>query len=78
MNNGEEGGNASGDPSNAHDKQIVPCRWAKTGEYVYQLFAYITSNVANFLSGTVFTHTTANMTKLAEARKTTKTMVMYV
>ncbi len=69
LNNGEEGGDESGDALNAHDKQIVPCRWAKTGKYVYQLFAYITSNVANFPSGTVFTHTTANITKLAEARK---------
>jgi hypothetical protein len=69
LNNGEEGGDAPGDASNAHDKQIVPCRWAKTDEYVYRLFAYITSNVANFPSGTVFTHTTANVTKLAEARK---------
>ncbi len=54
LNNGKEGGDALGNASNSHDKQIVPCRWAKTGKYVYQLFAYITSNVVNFQSGTVF------------------------
>jgi hypothetical protein len=41
----------------------------KTDKYVYRLFAYITSNDADYPPGTVFTHTTANVTKLAEARK---------
>jgi hypothetical protein len=41
----------------------------KTDKYVNRLFAYITSNEADYLPGTVFTHTTANVTKLAEARK---------
>ncbi len=41
----------------------------KTDKYVYQLFVYSTSNEADYQPGTVFTHTTANVTKLAEARK---------
>jgi hypothetical protein len=41
----------------------------KTDKYVYRLFAYITSNAADYPPGTVFTLTTANTTRLAEAKK---------
>jgi hypothetical protein len=41
----------------------------KTDKYVYRLFAYITSNEVDCPTGSVFSHTTANVTKLAEARK---------
>ncbi len=41
----------------------------KTDNNVYQLFAYIPSNEADYPSGTVFTQTTVNMKKLAKARK---------
>jgi hypothetical protein len=41
----------------------------KTDKHIYQLFAYIVSNHADFLDGTLFTENKSNMTKLDNPRK---------